>query len=261
MNMGDNTFLYIYVLVFVFILGTVLASFMNCIADRNSNHEKWWTGRSKCDVCGHTLSFLDLIPVISYISLKGRCRYCDTKLSKRYVLTEISLGILFVIFVITQGYIDLKLINELGLITILFGLSLCDLKTYEIPDGFIIFGILWWFFFSWIQGFSLHYYTSYLLSALIISGGVLVISLCVSKLSNKDSMGGGDIKLLFLVTLYLGLFESIFNLMLSCIIGLLFIIFMRKEKIPFGPSISLATYISLIYGINLLAWYAKYLIY
>ena len=59
MNIDDNTFLCIYVLVFVFILGTVLASFMNCIADRYSKKEKWWVGRSKCDTCGHTLSFLD----------------------------------------------------------------------------------------------------------------------------------------------------------------------------------------------------------
>lgn len=260
MNIDGNTFLCIYVLVFVFILGTVLASFMNCIADRYSKKEKWWVGRSKCDTCGHTLSFLDLIPVISYISLKGRCRYCDTKLSKQYVLTEISLGILFVIFVITRGIIDFELINELGLVTILFGLSLCDLKTYEIPDGFIIFGIVWWLIFSLMQGYSLHYYISFLIGALIISGGVLVISLCMSKLLNKDSMGGGDIKLLFLVTLYLGLFESIFNLMLSCIIGLFFIIFMRKEKIPFGPAISLATYISLIYGVNFLIWYTGLLV-
>ena len=59
---------------------------------------------------------MELIPVFSWLIQKGRCRYCDTKLSKQYVLTEISLGILFVIFVITQGYIDLELINELGLI-------------------------------------------------------------------------------------------------------------------------------------------------
>ena len=260
MSIYDDNFILIYTLILAFILGSVFGSFLNCMADRISNHEKWWTGRSKCDACGHTLSILDLFPVFSYIFLKGKCRYCGSKLSIRYVISEALLGVLFVIILVVHGTIDFELFNELGLVCVLYGLSLCDLKTYEIPDGFILFGIIWWIIFNILEESSIGYYIGSLISAVVISGSVLLISLLMDKVLKKESMGGGDIKLLFLVGLYLGLAQSLFNLILSCIFGLLLIVVLKKEKIPFGPAISFATYISLLYGVQFLGWYMSLLV-
>ena len=257
MNISESNFILIYCIVVAFILGTVFGSFLNCVSDRYMNHEKWWTGRSKCDVCGHTLSILDLFPILSYICLKGRCRYCGTKLSSAYVFSELILGLGFALTLVTHGTIDFDLLNQLGLVCILYGLSLCDLKTYEIPDGFILLGLVWWLVFSLILGNNIVYG---LVSGLIISGAVYLISLVMDKVLKKESMGGGDIKLLFLVGLNIGLLASVFNLILSCIFGLLLILVLKKEKIPFGPAISLATYISMLYGVEFLGWYMRLLV-
>ena len=67
MSIYEDTFLAVYCIVVAFILGSVFGSFLNCVSDRIIAHEKWWTGRSKCDACGHTLGVLDLFPVFSYL--------------------------------------------------------------------------------------------------------------------------------------------------------------------------------------------------
>ena len=127
MSIYEDTFLAVYCIVIAFILGSVFGSFLNCVSDRIIAHEKWWTGRSKCDACGHTLGVLDLFPVFSYLLLKGKCRYCGTRLSKTYVCSEALLGILFVIMVALHGTLDLILLRDLGFVTVLYGLSLSDL--------------------------------------------------------------------------------------------------------------------------------------
>ncbi len=253
-NIYDSTFIFIYSLVLSFVLGSVFGSFLNCVADRIKNHEKWWTGRSKCDNCGHILSIFDLFPVLSYIFLKGKCRYCGNKMSIKYLISESLLGILFILYLIIHGNIDWLLLRDLGLICVLYGLSLCDLNTYEIPDGFIIFGIIWWFIF-FIFNFNVNSLIDSLLGGFMISGLLLVLSLIMDKLLKKETLGGGDIKLFFMVGLYLGLFSSFFNLILSCIIGIIFVFILKAEKIPFGPCISIGTYISLAYGVVFVNWY------
>lgn len=250
-----NKFILIYISVLSFILGSIFGSFLNCVAGRIAINEAWWKGRSKCDYCNHKLGLLDLVPIFSYIFFKGKCRYCGKKISIKYLFSELILGLLFLLFVLIYGKLDINLLNYLGLICILYGLSLCDLNTYEIPNGFIIFGVLWWLLFEIINKTAILDILINILLAFIVPACVLLISIIMDKVLKKESMGGGDIKLLFLVSLYLSLILSIFNLMFSCIIGLVFILLTKKEKIPFGPSISLATYISLIYGANLVTWY------
>ncbi len=247
MSIFEDKFLLIYCLILAFILGSVFGSFLNCVTDRIINHEKWWTGRSKCDSCGHVLGILDLFPVFSYLFLKGKCRYCGAKLSVNYVLSETVLGVLFVGYIIIHGTIDLVLLRDLGLIACLYGLSLSDLKSYEIPNGFIIFGIIWWLIFS----FSL----DGLISGVVISGSILIIAFIMEKILKKEAMGGGDIKLFFMVSLYLGLSISLFNIILACVVGLLFVLIRKKDMIPFGPSISIATYVSLLVGSQVVNMY------
>ncbi len=254
----ESKFILAYCLILAFVLGSVFGSFLNCVAGRYQNHEAWWKGRSKCDNCGHVLGILDLFPVISYICLKGRCRYCGSKMSIKYLISEILLGFLFVLYVIIHGTIDLLLLRDLGLICVLYGLSLCDLNTYEIPDGFIIFGICWWIIF-FLFNYSLNTLIDSLLGAFVVSFFLLVLSLIMDKVLKKESMGGGDIKLFFMVGLYLGLFGNFFNLILACFIGIIFVLITRASKIPFGPSISMATYISLAYGTAFINWYLSLL--
>lgn len=247
MSIYESAPLMIYCIVMAFILGSVFGSFLNCVSDRIIHHEKWWTGRSKCDNCGHPLGIIDLFPILSYIFLRGKCRYCGTKLSSTYVWSEGILGLLFALYVGIHGKLDFVLFKDLGLITCLYGLSLSDLKSYEIPDGFILFGCAWWLLFD--------FHVGGLLSGFVIAFSILCITWIMEKILKKEAMGGGDIKLFFMVGLYLDIILSLFNLILACVIGIVFVIGMKKNKIPFGPSISIATYLSLLFGTQFVSWY------
>jgi len=232
-------------------LGSIFASAMNCFAARYAAGESWLRGRSHCDSCGHELGFLDLVPVFSYIFLKGRCRYCHTKMSPRYLITEIILGSIFVITYLRVG-LTLRLIRNLILFVILFAISLIDYDTYEIPDGLVLGGAIVWLIFAVILKENLW---KGLLGGIILGGSILIISLILDKILNKESLGGGDIKLLAMVGLYSGPILGILLLFVASVVGLIFIGIGKTNKIPFGPAISIATVFTVLFGEQLLQLY------
>ncbi|NCB32314.1 MAG: prepilin peptidase [Erysipelotrichia bacterium] len=256
MSIYGDTFITCYVLILSFILGTVFGSFINCMASRIAEGKNWISGRSHCDSCGHVLQIQDLVPVFSYLFLHGKCRYCGTKMDHRYMLTEIGMGMAFVGVVLHYGQLNVFVLRDWALTCVLLGLSLVDLQTYEIPDGFIIAGLIIYAAsipFSGVNPWE--YMKSGLLGGAVISGSMLMLSLIMDKILKKDTLGGGDVKLLFMSCLYLGLGSGLFCLILACILGLIFVVLLKKEKIAFGPSISLAVYTSLIVGPAIVSWY------
>ena len=94
-----------------------------------------------------------------------------------------------------------------------------------------------------------------LLGGICIAGGLLVLSLLMDRILKKESMGGGDIKLVFVTGLYLGAVNGLFSLVLACVIGLMFVVVLKKDKIPFGPSISIAAYLGLTIVPYIVIWY------
>ena len=259
MNLSGNGFLTGYVSLVLFVCGTIMGSAINCLAGRIVANESWLKGKSHCEHCGHELGVLDLIPVFSYLFLKGRCRYCHEKVSIRYFLVEVLCGVLFVWCFLNRKMLDYQLLRDLVLIVILVGLSLVDLDSYIIPDGFIIAGIVNWLFSILFVSDKKTYVINGLLGGFAIAGFILVMSLIMDRILGKESLGGGDIKLLFMVCLYLGPFKGLLDLFVSCVIGLGFVILLKERKIAFGPSISIATYFVLLYGQDLLDWYLKLL--
>lgn len=250
-----DTILTLYIMIVTIILGTVMGSFINCLAWRIAHQEKVWQGRSHCVSCGHTLAPAELVPVLSYLIQRGRCRQCQEKISPRYMITELLTG---AIFACTVWKMDVTwdALGTLILFCILLGLSLVDLEIYEIPDGFILAGML-----LWILTLVLHPDTLVqdgirgLLGGFLTGGALLVISLIFDRVLKKESLGGGDIKLFFLVGLFLGPAASLLNLIVACIIGIFMAVGLKKNKIPFGPAISLATCFSMLWGQQIIDWY------
>lgn len=278
----------IYILTLAFVFGTVLGSFIDCMAWRIVKQESVLNGRSHCDVCGAQLTAGDLIPIVSYLKSGGKCCHCGAKISPESTWVEFFLGLTFAVLVLK---FDLSFIalRFMGLSVILMGLSLVDLKTFIIPDRFHVMGIIWWLmtlpltaltkgqgltsYFArevlGAEGTSLLTGTESLsalelmlqdlkfglISAFGIALFMLVLSIIFDKVSGKESLGGGDIKLLFMTGLYMRPGVAVFNLILSCIVGLVFVFILKKEKIPFGPSISLATMISILIGSEFVDWY------
>ena len=243
-----------YFAVVSFILGSVFGSFINCFAWRITHHESILKGRSHCAVCGHTLGALDLVPIFSWLFLKGKCRYCGEKISPRYMLTELVLGAAFLLSFICFGF-HWETPRLMALSVALLGLSLVDLEIQEIPDGFIIYGIILWAVTLPLMDDGVKALWQGLLSGVLIGGGILLISLVMDKVLKKESLGGGDVKLLFMVSLYMSPLAALLNVVLACVLGLLFVAALKSEKIPFGPSISLASFVTLLVGEKLAAWY------
>lgn len=213
---------------FIFIIGTCFGSFIECMTQRKVMHESVY-GRSHCDHCGHTLHTLDLIPIISYLFLKGRCRYCHHPLKISLLLNEITVGFLFVLLYIRVGF-DLR--SYILLVAFLYA-SKVDILIYEIPDISILIGL------STLR-------LCYLKETICFSIVLIIFVYSFYKLFHKEGLGGGDIKLLIVISLSSGLFNTLLSLSLSCLFGLAYCLFKRKEMIPFGPFITLGWFLMTI---------------
>lgn len=245
----------IYILTVTFLLGTCLGSFADCLAFRLLTGESALRGRSHCDNCGHVLGIADLIPLLSWLLLKGRCRYCGAKVPAECFFTEFLAGIGCCLVVYRY---DISILSLRGILlgAILLTMSLTDLHRYMIPDRLQIAGCLVFLGTACFLPSPLHVVFHGLVLGTALVGGMLLLSLLFDKLTGKESLGGGDIKLFFMTGLYLGsAWEILFYLILSCLLGLLFAAFFKKQRIPFGPAIAAACFFMVLYGQIVTQWY------
>lgn len=215
---------------FLFLLGLFMGSFLYCISENRD-----LLSRSRCDHCGHVLNVFDLIPLLSFLFLKGRCRYCGEKISIFYPLSEILTGILYA----GNGLCikDLvSLFEHLILTSVLLEICFHDLKTYTIRNGSIVFGILLRFLFC-LSGEG-DFLDDLSHSFLIVLPFVL-LSIILTSFTKKEVIGGGDLKLIFLLSLYTAPYHSLIALFLSSLFGLFVMMICGKEKIPFAPCLCL----------------------
>lgn len=281
-----------------FMLGAVLGSFAKATADRILTGKRL-TGRSYCWGCSKTLHWHDLVPIFSYLILKGRCRYCQKDIGLSNLMTELLVGLL-VGFLFWQSYPSLSpysqplllpvFILELGLktffITVLAIVTITDLKEMLIPDRITIpssLSVLIVLIITTLYKVALIYisfppYTDYFQRyALItvqpflgsVSMGILIALFFFSLvvITRGRGMGGGDIKLGALIGLALGFPLSILALFLAFISGAIFsvglIIGGKKrfgEVVPFGPFLVLGSLLALFWGHYIIKWYLAILI-
>ncbi len=242
------------------VFGLVMGSFLNCAAWRIAHGESFIKGRSHCPECGHTLGASELIPVLSFVIQKGRCKSCGSKLSVRYPLTELAFSCITVVCLLRFDLTVLCLRNYV-FICCLFVLFLTDLDDMIIPDGCHIVSIAAWVI---AQPFLFTGFGDTLLSvgaAFLFGGGLLAVSLVMDHVLGRDSLGGGDIKLFFVIGLYLGMIGTLFTMMLACIVGLLIHALPKggekKKEFPFGPSIAVSAAAMLLFGQPLISWYGS----
>ena len=248
-----------YICFVVLLAGGFAGSALNCYAWRREKGESWAKGRSHCDVCGHTLGLVDLIPVFGYIIRKGRCAYCGAKLDSGHLWAEVLSSLVFLSVPLKFG-ISIQTAEYIALAIILIGVSLCDLHGYIIPDGFIIAGLVLRLVFLFIEGFSWKAFLDVIIGAVSVSAVLLVCVLVAEKIMKKDAMGGGDIKLLALTGAFLGWKLNVLCLLLACVIGIIVGAVLMKKRgasraFPWGPSIAAAAWLTLLFGQPLLDWY------
>ena len=240
------------------VLGLVLGSALNCLSFRIARHEKWsGASRSCCPVCGHTLGAADLVPLLSWLFLRGKCRYCRTKISPRYPLTEALLALCFVSLLYRFG-LGADTLSAAVLCCCLLCLSLVDLDTQLIPDRFLVIPAA-------VRAVQLLLEAGLpgllrgVLPGLVVAGAVLLLALAMEKFLHKDAMGGGDIKLLALLGMFFGFPEMLLLLIFACVMGIFMAAILMKvdpeTAFPFGPALSLAAWLTLIAGDSIVSWY------
>lgn len=228
---------------FLFVLGACFGSFLGVVVYRLPRKLPTGISFSICDRCGSRIRWFDNVPILSYIILRGRCRYCRSRIPVRYLLIELITAFVFLLTYYQFG-LAIKTISFLIFFLLLIAISFIDIETNKIPDLLTLPGIA--------IGFALSYWTVTLLKSIIgIGVGIAVLYLfaVIGKLVlKKEAMGGGDIKLLGMIGSFLGPIGVLLTLFFGAFVGILVSLPLRKRRVPFGPFLSAGAFITAFWG-------------
>lgn len=251
--MSLNLSICLFLYSFIFILGTLIGSFLNCLLYRLEQNKSFVFGRSICPKCKHELAWKDLVPILSFVFLRARCRYCKKRISFQYPLIELISGILLSLLFYYTG-----LTAEFGFLAFIFfsmlAIFIYDLRHFIIPDKILFPLIFVTFIYVLINSSAV--------LALLSALGAALFFLIIYLLSKGEWMGFGDVKL----AVFLGLFLSWPNILLGlflsfvigAIIGIGLIVFGKKglkSQVPFGPFLIIGSVIAFFWGQEIINWY------
>lgn len=241
--------------VIIFILGLLIGSFLNVCVYRIPQDESISYPPSHCTNCKNRIKPYDLIPVVSYIFLRGKCRYCGENISIKYPLIELFTGIIFVGLYDHYG-ISLDLAKYLILGAYLIVIGLIDFNTTDVYFKTTLSGSLVGIAFLGVKLYYGEGISTYIIGALIGAGFIAIIILLTG------GMGWGDAEICALCGIYIGAKLTVLTLFLSVILGgaigvilILTKIKTRKDYIPFGPYIVIGALIALFWGESIINWY------
>lgn len=250
-----------YVIIF-FILGTVMGSFLYVVATRLSQDKSIISPPSHCDVCNHKLAWYELIPILSYIFLGGKCSKCHTKLPISYVLVELISGILYSVCYHVFG-LNLDLVIALIFTSTIITIIVSDIEYMIILDEVIAVAAILIILLELIF-FGLEYTADKIIAGILAFITMYVIKLIGDRLFKRESMGGGDIKLMFLFGIVIGYPLCICDIFLATFIAFpvaVYMLFSRKDNlIPFGPFLAMAAiliHISKVDVVSILNFFSK----
>jgi len=244
--------------IIVAILGLVIGSFLNVCIYRIPREESIAYPPSHCGNCSHKLKPLDLIPLFSYVFLKGKCRYCKEKISIIYPLIEILNGILYLIIYLKFGLTILS-VKYCILASILIVIGVIDFETQFVYTSTTIFAVFIGMAFIIVQALS-----NKAVSIDFIFGGLIGFVIIWLIVFVTHGMGEGDIEIAAFCGLFLGVKLILLNLFIAIIIGgitgiivLALKLKAARDKIAFGPFIGIGTIVSMLYGNELIQMYLK----
>ncbi|WP_073090116.1 prepilin peptidase [Thermosyntropha lipolytica] len=238
--------------VFIFLFGLIIGSFLNVVIYRLPRGESVVGPFSFCPLCGRRLRAYDLVPVLSYLWLKGRCRYCQGVISPLYPLVEALTGVLFLLIYIQYG-VSFTSLSGMVLVSFLLPASFIDIEHGIIPDKITYTGFM--------AGIVLSFFTIGFKSAFL---GGLVFSLfyLVIALVSRGGMGGGDVKLAALIGSFVGLEGILAVFIISSLAGGIFALMLlltgrgnRRTEIKFGPFLAFSAYLVWMYGSDIINLY------
>ncbi len=217
--------------VFIFLFGVIIGSFLNVCIYRIPEGISIVTPGSFCPRCKHPLSWRDNIPLFSYIFLRGRCRYCNNKISLQYPLVEFITGMIFLLFYLKFG-LSFSFFVFITVASLLLIAMFIDLKFMLLPDVVMLPGIIISIIYALIYGFPYNFISALGFAVAFYALGAIF----------KGGLGFGDVELIVIISLLLGFYETLSVVILSSLIGTIYGLYLIKKenagmrtKIPFGP--------------------------
>jgi leader peptidase (prepilin peptidase)/N-methyltransferase len=258
--------------VFVFVLGTAVGSFLNVVIYRIPAGLSLLHPPSRCPKCMQRLKPYDNVPVLGWLWLCGRCRYCKTRISIRYPLVEAATGLLFV-WAYWAFQVPLPAIGYWAFLSWLLALALIDLDTMTLPNPLTQTGLITGFLFQGIVGWSVHQSIAGVASQLWVGvlGAIVgiwlfdLITIAGSIVFGQTAMGGGDAKLAAMIGVWLGWQYILLAAFLACALGA-FIgggaiavgLLNRRQPMPFGPFLALGATIAVFWGEAIVSGYLRF---
>jgi leader peptidase (prepilin peptidase) / N-methyltransferase len=255
----------------VFILGACIGSFLNVVIYRIPAGLSLLFPPSRCPSCLRRLKNYDNVPVLGWLWLRGRCRYCKTRISVRYPLVEAATGLLFV-WVFWTFNLPLPALGYWAFLSWLLALSLIDLDTMTLPNSLtqsgLIVGLMFQVGVGWVNDPSLSGITSQLMTGIL--GAVIglwlfdLITIVGSMAFGQTAMGGGDAKLAAMMGAWLGWKLLLLASFLACAVGafvgggaIALGLLSRRQPMPFGPFLALGAVIATFFGEAILFTYLR----
>jgi leader peptidase (prepilin peptidase)/N-methyltransferase len=242
------------------VLGAMVGSFLNVCIYRWPNDLSVVKPRSRCGDCGRTIAWYDNIPMVSWFLLKGRCRWCDARVSIQYPLVELGTAFIWAWMAATIMP-EWQALRGAVFFTILLGIALTDARQYIIPDEFSLGGLGLGLLFSISPGFPTVLQS--VVGAVVGFTLLWIVGAAGTRIFKEDAMGGGDIKMMAMVGAFLGWEGVLLTTFLGALLGTLIFVPLsvigKKRLVPFGVFLALGAAVTFLFGQPIIRWYREYL--
>ncbi|MCH8279622.1 MAG: prepilin peptidase [Chloroflexi bacterium] len=257
--------------VFAFLFGASVGSFLNVTIDRLPHGQSLVRPRSFCDACNRSLSSLDMVPVLSYLWLRGRCRYCSAKIPMRILFTEAVTGTLFTFLYFRYGF-GIEFLVMVAVVSLMLVVAIIDLEHGLILNRIIYPAIIVLLILSpfWSElGLSRSFLgtpdlLASFLNSLVAGTGAFLVFLIITIIY-PAGMGGGDVKLAGLIGLLVGFPGVLLALWMAVVAGGLMAITLlvlgkkgRKDSMPFGPFMAAGALVTFLSGAEIMGRYQEF---
>ena len=247
------------IIALIIILGLVIGSFLNVCIYRLQKNESISKPRSHCPNCKHQLKVWENIPVISYLLLRGKCSNCNIKISLYYPLVEILTALVFSIIYYYFG-ISIETLSLIIFFSIIIIITFIDIDVQLIPNNLLLFSILPIIAFIIVN--QPNSYLDHIIGGILLTLIFFIIGYIGKLIYKVDSMGMGDVKYAGVIGLLLGWEKGILAFVIAFFSAAAIIVIIsmykkisRKQKIPFGPFLSIGCFVAFFWGTNILNWY------
>jgi len=272
---------------YVFVVGACVGSFLNVCISRWPENLSVVRPRSRCPKCGHEISAIENIPIVSWLILRGKCRGCSERISIQYPAVELLVGLLWLAAYLGEGF-TLTALRIAVFATVMLGIAITDARHFLIPDGFTVFGLFWQLTTAlvalFVGGAGL-FATPWdaFIGMCVGAGAIAIVGWLGEVWLKRPAMGFGDVTLMAVVGAAVGAERALLTIFIAAVIApivLLAIVYplsrrglsddggqtelpldaaasWRKRELPFGVFLAPAAVIALLAGDTIIGWYVR----